>query len=395
MTATDVRGAWTMKHLDRGYYDSNILFDTDGRIYIVSGNSHISISEVDKDFNFLSSREVIVRENSGLEGNHLYHIGNYYYIYSTYGGLPSGQAAFRSKTLYGDYEEKVLLEKHIGGKPNTVHQGVLIETQTGEWWSMLFEDRGGAGRLPNLQPVTWTEGWPLIGDNGKPYSIYRVPDVGNVPVLNADLRDVNDASDDFSDDTLGLQWEWNHQQDDSKWSLTQRPGYLRLYTCGKANTLKYARNTLTQRILGYKENGDNIATVKMDVSRMTDGDVAGLTVFQDPYAYIAVKKKGHHNYITWQMDTISYKTNEYPQKEDCKIKASDIVYLRASVNFIKNRAQFFYSADGENYTRIGKDLPLAFNLSVFVGERFGIFNFAMKNTGGFIDVDYLHFNINK
>ena len=149
----------------------------------------------------------------------MYKIGEYYYIYSTYGGWPAFQTVFRSKDIYGPYEEKKLIDD------DNIHQGALVETQSGEWWTMLFYDKGAYGRFPNLQPVKWVDGWPEIGENGKGVTTYRKPDVGReYPIKSLPTND------NFRHYKLGLQWGWNHNADRSKWSLTEHAGYLRLYT---------------------------------------------------------------------------------------------------------------------------------------------------------------------
>ena len=390
LTANDIKGPWSKRQLDRLYYDSNFMFDDDGRIYIVSGYNKISVSEVDGDFNHIRTELVIDQDNTGLEGNHLYHIGDYYYIYSTYGGLPSGQTVFRSRSPWGPFdEERVLIEKEIDGQINTVHQGALVQTPSGEWWTMLFEDQGAVGRLPNLQPVTWKDEWPIIGDNGKPYVVCRIPDTGKTFVGQSAMP----VDDDFSSDILNPQWEWNHQPDTAAYSMTKRKGYLRLYTSGIANNLKYARNTITQRIPGYRTGKDVSATVKIDVSNLADGDHCGLTIFQDPYAYVGVAKDGNKLMMEWGRDTISVhndELSEMKQPKRLKIKSKkriSSVFLRATFSHSKQTATFSYSTDGKTFIPIGEPTQQWFNLSVFVGSRFGIYNYATKKEGGFVDVD--------
>ena len=130
--------------------------------------------ELDEDFNFVKEQTVF-KANDMLEGCHLYKIGNYYYIYATYGGWPSAQTVLRSKSIFGPYEEKLLVAKTINGKPNTIHQGALIETPSGEWWTIMQEDLGALGRMPNLQPVKWADEWPVVGVNGTPCLTYTKP----------------------------------------------------------------------------------------------------------------------------------------------------------------------------------------------------------------------------
>ena len=134
LTTTDIEGEWEKKKLNDGFYDCGLLFDND-KIYVVYGINQLRIAELDEDFNKIpgSDKDVVKWSfREGLEGSRLYKIGEYYYIYSTYGGWPAFQTVFRSKDIYGPYEEKKLIDD------DNIHQGALVETQTGEWWTMLF-----------------------------------------------------------------------------------------------------------------------------------------------------------------------------------------------------------------------------------------------------------------
>ena len=229
----------------------------------------------------------------GLEGTHVYKLNGYYYLYSTYGGRDGMQVALRSKNIYGPYEQKLLLYDTTQGINYGIHQGALIQTQTGDWWTILFVDSGPFGRFPSLQPVTWVNDWPMIGVNGKAVVTYKKPNVGKAyPVKNFP------TSDEFNDTKFGMQWGWNHNPDSTKWSLAQKRGSLRLMTVKPAAALREAQNTLTQRPFAKRDQAvPTIATTKMDVSHMKDGDVAGLAVFQDPYAFIAVKRENDTSYL--------------------------------------------------------------------------------------------------
>jgi hypothetical protein len=207
LTATDPEGKWEQRKLARSYYDPGMLFDN-GKVYVACGIGNIQICELDEDFNYIREQNVI-KDKDGLEGCHFYKIGDYYYIYATYGGWPSGQAVFRSKNVFGPYEEKMLVEKTIDGKPNTVHQGALFDTPSGQWWTIMQEDLGAFGRMPNLQPVQWKDEWPIVGNNGKPFASYSKPDTG-VEALAKALP----TNDNFRSYPLGQQWQWNHNADD-------------------------------------------------------------------------------------------------------------------------------------------------------------------------------------
>ena len=381
LTATDPEGKWEKQQLPRIYYDPGMLFDN-GKVYIACGNTNIQMCELDMDFNQLKEQTVI-RANDMLEGCHLYHIGEYYYIYATYGGWPSGQTVFRSKNIFGPYEEKMLMEKYINGKPNTVHQGALIDTPEGEWWTMLMEDVGAFGRMPSLQPVKWFNGWPIIGNNGVPVTTQTKP-----ATAQAYPRSPLPTNDPFRSYPLGQQWEWNHNPDDGAWSLFDRPGWLRLRTSGTATRLTQARNMLTQRIFAYNDR-PSTGTVKIDISHLGEGDIAGICVFQDPYAFIGVRVKDGVRQLIWRQDTLHKVSNFTPSEKLWPLQTDSIIYLRATANYADSKVQCYYSTDNVEFKSLGGTTTQSFNLSVFVGARFGLFCYATKeDSEGYADFDW-------
>jgi len=281
----------------------------------------------------------------------------------------------RSRNIYGPYEEKIVLRDTIPGVTFGIHQGALIQTQTGEWWTVLFVDSGPLGRFPSLQPVSWVDGWPVAGVDGRGVITYKKPDVGKIyPEKQFP------TSDDFGGTSLGMQWGWNHNPDPEKWSLTQRSGYLRLITGKVVKTLTEAPNMLTQRPFAhYDHDIPTIGTTKVEVVSMKDGDVGGLAVFQDPYAYIAIKQeKGSRNIIMVNNGEL---IASVPSE-------SDTVYLRAILSNRTEEAIFEYSYDNKVFYRIGNELQMRFNLTVFTGNKFGLFNYATEEPGGYVDFDW-------
>ena len=168
-TAAKAEGPWEIRKLPKGFYDPGLFFDDDGKIYVTHGYSKISVTEVDGNLAPIGKDSLVFTGDirSGLEGMHVYKINGYYYLYGTYGGLDGIQVALRSKNIYGPYEQKVVISDSSKNINFGVHQGALIKTQTGEWWTILFSDRGPFGRFPSLQPVTWVDGWPMVGVEGK------------------------------------------------------------------------------------------------------------------------------------------------------------------------------------------------------------------------------------
>jgi beta-xylosidase len=193
------------------------------------------------------------------------------------------------------------------------------------------------------------------------------------------------ASDEFErqpgEPALPLAWQWNHNSDNRHWSLTARPGWLRL-TAGRVDAdLLHARNSLTQRTFGPQCSG----TVAIDVGDMKDGDFAGLSAFQKKYGFVAAKMAGAAKSIV----VVSAETDAPVEVESVPLDQKT-VFLRVDCDF-RNRAdkaRFYYSLDGAKWTVIGKPLKMSYTLSHFMGYRFALFNFATKTAGGSVDFDY-------
>ena len=402
LTTTDPEGKWDMKYMDDHYYDSGWLFDEgengDGNVYVACGIGDIYVCKLRRsDLSKMDSKRVLSLGN-GLEGSHMYHIGDWYYIYATYGGTEGSQTIFRSKDPMGPYEE------HEGRvfAGQKIHQGALVDTPTGEWWTILFKDAGTIGRIPYLEPVKWVDGWPVIGNNGidvtKNGAAYKKPSVvSDESTVRTDTYygcTYLPTNDTFTDATLGLQWNWNHNPDASGWSLFEKPGWLRLHTVSVTENLYTARNSLTQRIMGYTPEGtatdkiwNNYGTIRMDISQMQEGDVAGIGVFQDPYSVGAVKVIDGRKYLySYQSNSDDWTTIQ-DETQGAEI-TTDIIYLRAVTNFGTNKARYYYSIDNKTWTQFGVTMDMRYLLSIFVGQRFYIFNYATKGLGGYVDIDW-------
>jgi beta-xylosidase len=376
-TSTKAEGPWEIKKLPRGFYDPGLFFDDDGKVYVTHGYSKISVTEVDHNLAPVGKDSLVFTGTirRGLEGMHVYKINGYYYLYGTYGGLDGIQVALRSKNIYGPFEQKIVISDSSKNVNFGIHQGALIQTQAGEWWTILFSDRGPFGRFPSLQPVTWVDGWPMVGVNGKALITYKKPNVGkNHPIKTLP------TSDEFEINTLGMQWGWNHNPDTTKFSLTQRKGFLRLTTGRPVSSFRDARNTLTQRMFTYyDETKQTHGITKIDVANMKDGDVAGLAIFQDPYAYIAVKQVQGAKHIIMVNNGLEIASAPI---------TSNTIYLQGSARYDTGKAIFSYSTDERKFVVLGNELEMRFNLSVFTGNKFCLFNYATKSPGGFVDFDW-------
>jgi beta-xylosidase len=273
----------------------------------------------------------------------------------------------------GPYESRVILDDDYNLPGRGVAQGTIVDSEVGDWYAILFQDRGASGRIPYLLPAKWEDDWPVIGVEG------RIPDSFETHFQPFDASPlISSDSFDHKENKLGLFWQWNHNPIQDCWSFTQRQGYLRLTTGHIATNIMDARNTLTQRTM---EPG-SICEVMLDVSGLKEGDYAGLCAFQGRYGQIGVRVKDGERYVetTQKKEDGSILTSSAPLKQDK-------VYLRVVFDYRqrKDEATFFYSTDKVEWTQLGEILPMIFTLDLFVGYRIGLFCYATKEIGGYAD----------
>jgi beta-xylosidase len=314
--------------------------------------------------------------NVGLpaEGSQLRKIkGKYYLSNITWprGGMRT-QLVFRADRLTGPYEGRVALQSE------GVAQGGLIDTPGGDWYALLFQDRGAVGRVPFLVPVRWADGWPVLGIDGKVPAALKIAagEGGTSGIVTSDNFTRSPGQ-----PALPLAWQWNHNPDPRHWSLTQRPGYLRLTTGRVDADFVSARNTLTQRTFGPECSG----TVSMDAGAMKDGDCAGLGALQKKYGFVGVRMAGGVRSVVM----VSAESDAPAELESVPLPQKN-VFLKIDFDFRDraDRARFFYSLDGRKWTAIGKPLRMAYTIPHFMGYRFALFNFATREAGGSVDFDW-------
>lgn len=383
-------GSWTVSALNGLYHDCSLFFEN-GRAFLAYGIDDIKIIELTADASAIKSgglNQTIIAKSSAVagtdfivrpEGTHLQKInGRYYVSLITWpSGKSRAQLIFRSNNLTGPYEGRVALQDQ------GVAQGGLIDTAAGNWYAFLFRDSGAVGRIPYLVPVNWQDGWPVMGIGGK------VPQKLGFTVENKGLNGIV-TSDEFNQgvqgsSTLPLHWQWNHNPDNSGWSLINRPGYLRLTTKRIAANFEVARNSLTQRSFGPQSS----ARIALETAAMKDGDYAGLGALQSRYGYVGVTKTNGNKSIV-MVDT----TSGTPQEITRLGLYQDRVYFRIDMDFRNqtDQAKFYYSLDGNNWTSIGSTLRMTYDLKHFMGYRFALFNYATQSTGGYVDFDYYRIN---
>jgi beta-xylosidase len=423
-------GLWKRYTIDGIYHDMSILFDDDGRVYMVYGGGQIKVIELTPDATGIKPdglNKVIIENadisggNSLAEGAHIYKINGRYYIFiicwPRSGTGRRIEVCYRSDNIDGEYEGRIILDDDMGFRNAGVAQGGIVDTPEGEWYAPLFQDHGAVGRVPVLVPMKWEDGWPVLGTEGKVPAELMIPVAGYEPKsivisddfdqkdIYKDFSAINDSSyksggaegeNDYNGSNLALEWQWNHNPDNRYWSLTARPGWLRLVAGSISRSLSDARNTLTQRTFGPECSG----SVFIDTSRMRDGDYTGLAALQDRYGFIGVKMSGNSKYIIMAKagDEPSVQPGQRRRYEtgvpELEIEsvplAQDTVYLRIDFDFKDaiDEAVFYYSLDGAEWHKIGDTLNMPYRLTHFTGYRFALFNYATKVIGGYVDFDW-------
>ena len=395
-------GTWTRSEINGMYHDASMLFDDDGRKYLVyGGGGEIKIKEFNDEmtgFKMGGADKTLFKTNlTGLagEGSHIHKIGDYYYIFVIAWPNGSGriELCYRSRDLLGNWEGKTVLNSGLGTYGSGVAQGGVVETPDGKWYALLFQDHGAVGRIPVLVPFVWQDGWPVMGVNGKAPTTLEVSESYSGTSLAHD----DDFS--YSANKLALEWQWNHNPDNSAWSVTDRPGFLRLTNKTIASELLHARNTLTMRT-----EGPNCSSViKLDSRGMKPGDYAGLSAFQFNYGnvgvYVGDDGRKHIYMARNGGEDVARSNNKIIEQTDLQ---GDEIYLKVHFNFntvdgnynVSNnidKADFYYSYDGSSWVRIGETLNMTYDLKLFTGYRSGIYSYGTKNLGGYADIDFFDY----
>ena len=431
-TSKDIRGPWTHHNMKGRIYDLSVLFDDDGKIYAIHGYGEVKCTELKPDMSgpIESTERTIIPEGNAVgEGHHMYKINGMYYLIST-DYKPNGRTlCSRSKNIWGPYETITITadetfgyhaapitqvpkgEQYRIGHDGTkfgipevdknatactnIHQGGIVEDQSGQWWALLMMDFHSIGRTVTLAPITWKDGWPMIGLEG---NLGRAPRTWLKPNVfsNASSSSISSSSsggkapyqrsEDFNGKALGRVWQWNHNPDDAKWNL--KNGRLRLQSL-PAEQLMWARNTLTQRVIGPT----SVTTVELYLKGLGDGDVAGLGNINVPCSWIGVVKDGDRLVLRCfeqaTNDTIDVDFSSSSSISSSSSSSRDNgIWLRMVGDYDNDSAHYEYSLDGQNFKQMGREMPLSYQLISFQGSRHALFCFNYKGKkGGYAEFD--------
>lgn len=388
--AADITGPWEKSLIDGFYHDCSLLFDDDDRVYIVYGNRQIHLTELRNDLSGPKpgGLDRIIADSGpsgmlGYEGSHFYKISGKYYlfvIHSLKDRWRRVETCLCSDSPEGEFTGGIVFDDDMGYCGQGIAQGAIVDTPDHRWFCCLFQDRGAVGRVPFLLPMTWKDGMPVIGENGKAPATLQ-----NLSTRPGYVYSPLYGSDDFTTPTLQPWWEWNHTPDLTLCSWGQ--GCLRITNKATASCLTQAVNTLTQRGVYPSCSGE----VTLDGSALKEGDCAGLCILQELWAWVGLEKMDGKLCVTM----MTRSDDDPPEgKVLCRLPASSpVLRIKACMDFsgMKDEARFMIRTEDE-WTPIGTTHSMFFRLSHFTGNRFGLFSYATQQAGGVAKFSHFVYN---
>lgn len=396
-------GAWSEPVLiksGKGWIDPCPLWD-DGDAYLVSAfagsragiKSVLIVSKMSTDGTKLLDDGVLVfdghEKHPTIEGPKFYKRNGFYYIFAPAGGVSTGwQLVLRSKSIYGPYEEKIVLAQGTS-EVNGPHQGAWVTTQTGEDWFLHFQDKGAYGRILYLEPMTWKNDFPVIGIDkdsdgaGEPVLSYRKPNVGKVlPIVTPP------DSDEFDSAKLGLQWQWSANPS-VVWAFPfPAKSVLRMNSVALPENYKNLwdlPNLLLQKFPAEKFT----VTIKVNLAPRFEGEKFALLVMGLDYAYLGVTKRNGKVYVSQSTAKDADKGTAETESAPIELKNKEF-YLRVKISE-NAMCQFSFSDDGRNFQTVGEIFKA--REGKWIGAKVGLFfsRSAKFNDAGTADVDWFRF----
>ncbi len=376
-TAEDPAGKWGCHYVKdvTGWIDPCPLFDEDGQTWLVHAEaaSRAGIGNIlflhrmsPDGLQVLDKGRILYDGNTHgdttVEGPKFYKRKGMYWVLCPAGGVKGGyQLALRSEKIEGPYERRVVLSRGIS-PVNGPHQGGLVDDGLGRDWFIHFQDREAYGRVPHLQPVTWEEGWPVMGDQGTPVAEGEI----SLPEAPAFIA----ASDDFAEG-IGLQWQWQANPNPA-WYQAMKPG-LRLW-CAPAENAFRAGQFLSQVM--QAENFDMDAAVTVN---LRGGDEAGVAMMGYTWYQLfltpedVVLKSGTAREISrWEPEEI---TERELARET---RTSDRMLLRLRVR--AGKVSFLFGEEESTLRPLGEAYPMT--CGGWTGARPGIFAINTRGRRG-------------
>jgi xylan 1,4-beta-xylosidase len=237
----------------------------------------------------------------------------------------------------------------IGARFEGPAHGTLVESQAGQWFVTYHAHETAyysLGRTMLMQPIEWSaEGW------------WR-PVTGKVPTATASGPDLPTSdfqlaqSDTFDSPELGLQWFFTCDPDFSgeAWSLSERPGYLRIRTQpGTLGSIEALPGIFQQRVIHKAFEFETVLTFSPEVA----GDSAGLHMYHDPLMnlwLVSTQCDGHACIAVGKT-----RLGEHQDLWSVPHAFGETLHLKIVVDD-REHATFFFSQEGEQWQQVGESL---------------------------------------
>lgn len=385
----------------KGLIDTSPLWDDNGDAYLVHAfagsragvKSLLTVNKMNAEGTKVIDAGIHVFDghdkHETVEGSKFYKRNGYYYIFAPAGGVATGwQLILRSKNIYGPYEEKVVLEQG-STKINGPHQGAWVDTPNGESWFYHFQDVDAYGRIVHLQPMSWKNDWPVMGQDfdkngiGEPVKSFKKPNVGKTYPVETPAE-----TDNFDGFNIGLQWQWNANNNVVWHAKLPGNNYLRLFSIksvADTENLWMVPNLLLQKFPAPSFSASTKITLIPEEAKT--GKTAGLIIMGMDYATLSISHDANGYFIKQTQSIKAIDGAEEKVNEETRLKTNH-AYFKVEVSAPDAMCQFSYSENGKNYKKIGK--PFKAQPGKWIGAKVGLFSVSTQEAkrGGYADVEY-------
>lgn len=411
-TSNKIEGPWKKSEILGFYHDMSILFDDDGGVFVVSGNTEIYLTQMKPDLSgplVDGIQKIIIADDKenvilGYEGCHFYKINGKYYIFMIH--MPKGkmrtQACYVADCVEGPYFGGDVLCADLGGWNSGVAQGGIVQAVDGKWFGILFQDHGALGRIPVLVPVEFNDdGFPVFGQACNDIDSVDQNTTKSLHKTLSQTVTVFDSKPDYkylplySNDFTNSAWQWNHQVETKL--VDRTPNCLKITTNKIVTNITQAASTLTQRT--FTENC--AGSVILDATNIKNGDFAGLCALEGEYAFIGITKKDEKFYLV----TAEHKIPYSPWTMGVFNKQEPVILQELPFDGGKITLKLDFKLGRQNQTvelmyfdknfaefKTLNECKLRYTLDQFVGVRFALFMYSTLEAGGqaeFTDFKYI------
>ncbi len=307
VTAQDPAGPWSDPILvEQKGIDPSLFFDDDGSVYYTTSSDGACQSRIDVTTGKLLSEPKVIWAGTGgqyPEGPHLYKRGDTYYLLISEGGTEYGHmiTMARSKSPWGPFEpcarNPLLTHRSYRSAIQGVGHADLVDTPDGDWFAVALAYRTHGyppcyhlGRETFLCPVSWPEGeFPSFGSAVSSNFEVGMEAAGRIELSHEVAHALESPSaprtrDDFDATTLGLEYNYLRNPEPSRYSLAERPGFLRLHGAAAGLDDLASPSWVGRRQCHFEVH---VAT-SVDFQASTEGEEAGLVARMDEHHHYEI-----------------------------------------------------------------------------------------------------------